>query len=312
MKITTTVKKCFSILLITILTAVLTASPVFAAYENLEDFTFPDTGVLFKFDGNADDAFGNLNGVMKGNITFTDGRDGTKNGAAVFDETDDFIELLKNDYAGDWTANFWVKKMENTQYSFLLMSMSYSVRLDQGGTDGCTGVSLHGVVDEITDIQVAIDEWTMLTFVHSQADSLVNIYINGEYMSGIFTTMPLPLTLLGNDSPDIKGWQSPLMAALDDVWLFGRAISESDITTLYKTGTVTGITLPGAAADEAAANTETTQVTDPQITAPEQNIPESTVTSAPQTSDFSALILALGVAVSALGVCLSGKKKSKI
>ncbi len=299
-------------LLSTILIAVLAASPVFAAYENLEDFKIPDTGVLFKFDGNADDAFGNLNGVMKGNITFTDGRDGTKNGAVLLDETDDFIELLKNDYTGDWTANFWVKKMENTQYSFLLMSMDYSIRLDQFGTDGCIGVSQHGTVDEVTDAQVQVGEWTMLTFVHTQADSLVNIYINGEYMSGIFTTMPLPLTLLGNDSPDIKGWQTPLMAALDDVWLLGRALSNTDITKLYKTGTISGITLPSAKADETPAAAEKTQITEPQTAANTQNVPESTAAAAPQTSDFFAIILALGITVSVLGVYLSGKKKSLI
>ena len=44
------------VIFISVLLALTANLSVFAAYE-LEDFTIPETGILFQFNGNADDAF---------------------------------------------------------------------------------------------------------------------------------------------------------------------------------------------------------------------------------------------------------------
>ena len=38
----------------------------------------------------------------------------------------------------------------------------------------------------------------------------------------------------------MKGWQIAPMYAMDDVWFFGRALSEEEVLNLYKTNSVDG------------------------------------------------------------------------
>lgn len=297
-------KKLFGIILTILLLVGLTIRPVVAAYEDITDFKMPSTGIFFKFDGNAEDSFGNVNVVLGDGVTFVEGRDGTPNGAALFDNNDAHIELLLTDSEADWTINYWVKKLENTNYNFLLISLDYSLRLDNGETESTVaGVTLHGIVDEMTDVTLPIDEWTMLTLVHSEDDVTINIYINGEYMTSIFNTMPLPLTLLGNDH-DIKGWNTPLMAALDDVWLLPRVLSDDEVTTLYKTGTIAGITIPTTV--EPDHEPTTVQDSSPTLTLVQSDVPMS----APGTSDLSFSIIFAGTAVSAVSMLIFRKKRN--
>ena len=76
-------KKALFLLSAVLLIAVM-AIPVLAEFD-LEDFTIPDTGVHFAFNGDAKDEFGNVTGELVGDPTFVEGRDGTANGA-VSDE----------------------------------------------------------------------------------------------------------------------------------------------------------------------------------------------------------------------------------
>ena len=277
------------VIFISVLLALTANLSVFAAYE-LEDFTIPETGILFQFNGNADDAFGNISGSIVGDPQFVEGRDNVQNGAIYFDSPDQHVALLKNDIPGDWTASFWVKQTELPNYSFLCTSIKGSLRLNQLNT-GTVGATINDVVDNSTAYEVELDKWTMLTFVHVADDASTHVYADGEYIDSMFGELALPFTLLGNESAELKGWQIAPMYAMDDVWFFGRALSEEEVLNLYKTNSVDGKGLtPEQSEDSEPVVDETPEAA---VEIPAADAAESKPVAAPQTSDMTAGLAAV-------------------
>ena len=87
-------KKVLTLLSVLLLIAALSI-PAFADFE-LEDFTLPDSGVHFGFNGDAKADGDILTGELVGDPTFVEGRDGTANGAVYLDDNEQYIFLGKN------------------------------------------------------------------------------------------------------------------------------------------------------------------------------------------------------------------------
>ncbi|MBO7404643.1 MAG: hypothetical protein J6V24_06745 [Clostridia bacterium] len=230
------------------------AIPVSAALPT-EVFDIPDGGLWFPFDGNAEEASGALTGKLRGNPGFVEGRDGTADGAIYFETEDQAVALQIDDIWGNWTASFWVKAYGAPYHAFLCSSMSGSLRVIQD--NGRVGATINGVVDNSVPYNIPLDTWTMLTFAYDDDVECTSVYINGEFFDAMFGLQPLGLTLLGNDAPEQKGWQSAPNYVLDDAWFFGRLLTDTEIRSLYETNTVP---LP--------------EVTEPAETEPEE-IPET-------------------------------------
>ena len=148
-------KKALFLLSAVLLIAVM-AIPVLAEFD-LEDFTIPDTGVHFAFNGDAKDEFGNVTGELVGDPTFVEGRDGTANGAVYLDDDTQYIFIGKYVDAESYTAIFWCKVEDNNEHVFLCSSILGSIRIihDDGVHVGST---INGVVDHISDYEAPRDE----------------------------------------------------------------------------------------------------------------------------------------------------------
>ena len=70
-------------------------------------FDIPENGLLFRFDGNADEASGAVSGKLRGSPRYVEGRDGTPEGAIFLETEDQAVALGLNDVDGSWTASFW-------------------------------------------------------------------------------------------------------------------------------------------------------------------------------------------------------------
>lgn len=245
----------------------LAALPASAALPTVA-FDLPDGGLWFPFDGDAEEASGALSGRLRGNPRFVEGRDGTPEGAIYFETEEQAVALQINDIEGDWTASFWVKEDGASYHAFLCSSMAGSLRVIQD--NGWVGATINGVVDNSVPYQIPLGVWTMLTFAYDDDDECTSVYINGEFFDAMFGLQPLGMTLIGNDAPEQKGWQSAPNYALDDTWFFGRLLSDGEIRTLYETNTAPAPaeTEPAGTEPEAAESPETPEENG---TEPEEN-----------------------------------------
>ena len=219
------------ILLSAILLIAVMAIPAFAEFD-LEDFTLPESGVHFGFNGDAKADGDILTGELVGDPTFVEGRDGTANGAVYLDDNEQYIFLGKYVDAENYTANFWCKVEDNTEHVFLCSSILGSIRIiHDGGV--VVGNTINGVVDNKSDYAAPRNEWVMMTFVYTGADEKMDIYANGELVGSLSGALPLPFTLLGNEATEQKGWQSYPFLTLDDAWFYPRAFTADEVKATY-------------------------------------------------------------------------------
>ena len=238
-------------------------------------FDVPEEGLCFPFDGNAEEESGAVTGKLRGDPFFVEGRDGTPDGAIYFETEEDSVLLGLSDTEGSWTASFWVKASDVPHHVFLCSSLTGSLRLIQD--NGTVGATMNGIIDRSVPYRVPPDTWTMLTFAYDDDSELTSVYINGEFFDCMYGWQTLGLTLLGNDAPEQKGWQSAPQYALDDVWFFGRMLSDAEILTLYETNTPPPPdSAPAESVEEEAPAPdpgEEAPAPDPEE-APEENVPE--------------------------------------
>ena len=213
----------------------LAALPVSAALPT-KAFDISESGLWFRFDGDAEEASGALTGKLRGSPGFVEGRDGTPEGAIYFETEEQAVALQIDDIEGNWTASFWVKADAVTHHSFLCSSITGSLRVIQD--DGRVGATMNGIIDRSIPYTIPLGTWTMLTFAYDEDSECTSVYVNGEFRDGMFGWQTLGLTLIGNDAPEQKGWQSAPSYALDDTWFFGRLLSDEEILSLYETNTV--------------------------------------------------------------------------
>lgn len=258
--------------------AVLTLSAVsVSAVIPTSVFDIPEAGLWFRFDGNAEEASGAVSGTLRGDPGFVEGRDGTADGAIWFETEEQSVLLGLEDIEGNWTASFWVKSSGVPYHAFLCSSLTGSLRLIQD--DGFVGATMNGIVDRSVPYKVPNDTWTMLTFAYDNDMELTSVYVNGEFIDGMYGWQTLGLTLLGNDAPEQKGWQSAPRYALDDTWFFGRLLTDGEIRTLYETNAV-----PFPEKEEEPELPETEDETAEDTTEPETG-PEEDGEDAPEPED---------------------------
>ena len=218
------------LLLSAVLVVILTAIPVLAEFP-LEDLTLPEEGLHFGFNGDAKDDSGAVVGELVGDPTFVEGRDGAANGAVYLDDNEQYIFLGKYVDADSYTASFWAKVEDNTEHVFLCSSILGSIRIiHDGGV--VVGSTINGVADNLSDYAAPRNEWVNLTFVY--ANETMDIYANGENVGTLSGALPLPLTLIGNEASEQKGWQSYPFLTLDDAWFFPRAFTADEVKAFYE------------------------------------------------------------------------------
>ena len=209
-----------------------------------EQNTFPgtasDIAANYSMNGNgADDSqYGN---TAEGDASATTNRFGWANNAIHFDGAQSYTApnsvALNSDYA---TYSFWVKMDE------LPVSGEYFL-LSNGGWQQRVKISVpgHGKVVFTTNSTSGISdmdagdghalvpgEWSHVVAVHDGAEDI--IYINGEKAN----SKAVSGTLKAASAPFGLGWNpidngNNMVGSLDDVIVFNRALSATEVTDLY-------------------------------------------------------------------------------
>ena len=195
----------------------------------------------YTFSGNANDITGNLNNGTITGATLTADRHGNANSAYSFDGKDDYIAIpfagtMK--VAGDITMSAWVNIQDSPSYSRIIRSPDsyYEMWLDynQTGEDdrwlaarsGGQGIEINTYIPE--------NKWKHVVYTYT-GDTL-RMYVDGQLYDkrqksyDWNNSLPNSGTVYigsGSDNDDLfKGY-------LDDIRIYKRALSVSEVTTLY-------------------------------------------------------------------------------
>lgn len=237
---------------------IIAASFAFNTYS--QELTLVDNiEAYFPFNDNANDLSGNENHGTVNGASLTTDRFGNPNSAYNFDGTDDYIEVLglPTNYS-EYSFTAWVKhsdlgsgggivmqsgnKIENNSYigSFGIGKMYGRHRIYSTTSSG-----LRFRSDTLRDLN-----WHF--YVHSWDGNHIRLYRDGQLLDSldISTTSPCPFmddVIIGAMR---YGW-SPngvidifYNGKIDDVRIYSRAITSSEVFELYQEGCDINLTLP--------------------------------------------------------------------
>ncbi len=195
-------------------------------------FELAEQGLVayYPFNGNADDESGNGNyGTVQG-ATLTIDRFGKPNSAYSFDGLDDYVEMQSPLTLSEFTFSLWIKTQMDGSID---NKIPYTINDGTGhqyGLQGNSGGALSIVVDgeEVNEFDWAfeLDVWTHIVVTF---DGL-NIKL---YKDGILTEtwaipgMPITGILIIGDP------QSAWDGEIDDIRIYNRVLSETEIQELY-------------------------------------------------------------------------------
>jgi hypothetical protein len=191
----------------------------------------------YPFDGNANDVSGNGNhGIQNGGVTYIDG---VGSQSVSFDGADDYIHLgeallpigLNDSFSVllSFTAdNLVAQQAIISQYAHgpgrlhLVQKSGNILWLFMGGSDSDHNQGIEYHLTSTDTIHVAI----------IKNDMNVALYVNGSYINSFITDVGIQntQTLLGRDT---NGGNSNFKGLIDDLRIYNRALSSSDVNELY-------------------------------------------------------------------------------
>ncbi len=202
--------------------------------------------------GNATDSSGNGNtGTNTNTATYTTGKfanAGTFNGTNQYFSAADASSL---DITGNLTVSAWLKPSDGQPAALKSLvtkwntsNLSYNLGLTTDGkirlyvsSDGTTS-STYKTTDAAVFSDGAATSWTHVAAVYS-TDGTVIIYINGASVASTATgTIPTSI-FSGTAALEIAadaGGQDPYGGSADEVRIYSRALSPTDVTNLYNFG----------------------------------------------------------------------------
>ena len=181
--------------------------------------------------GNGNDGLlGDTSSVEANDPQWTTGKVGT--GALSFDGDNDRVTIGTAPLAPPWTAAMWVKRQDSSSGAAKLLavqSTNHTLRLEQW--DGTNKVGFSGATgsDYVFNYEAPIDVWAHLTFVCTGTET--RLYADGTLVDTNANCIDLPMWFIGTQSTDMT-----MKGVLDDVRLYSRVLSGSEIQTLSQMG----------------------------------------------------------------------------
>ncbi len=228
----------------------------------------------YKLDGNAVDAGVNsLNGTVTGNVYGTQDRFGKAASAMLFSGGLIKINHFANYNFGEkLSLSFWMRRDSASNYMGLvnngLTSKSFDIRMgrENNGTylfaksDWSSGATSINSANFIT-----IGQWHHIAYVADKG--VVKLYVDGvlqmekSIAAGNLKVVKAPV-IVGSNAYGLT--HEPFTGALDDLWFFDHALTESEVKSIHSGAFVPGygISLSNTSADVVTAgDTLTYQVT---------------------------------------------------
>jgi len=214
----------------------------FVAHAQVPDYV-PTEGLVawYPFNGNADDESSNgLDGTVDG-AELTEDRTGAASNAYAFDGTDR-ISTAGSLFIGQTALTFsaWIQSDNPAPYSVLLSEWpagGATFKLDHSVTDEflrfdlITSDGFHSASVDFATSQWA--EWSHFTAVYD--GTTIQLYLDGEAVGA-----PAPASgsisatagemLIGDEANN----SAPFQGRLDDIALWGRALTAAEIETVYE------------------------------------------------------------------------------
>ncbi len=163
--------------------------------------------------------------------------------ALDFNGVDDYIEntsFPKSQLSSDFTVSAWSKVYTGNKSSHIISTRSstnegWAFKGEQYNNTGNVGFTFFGVADYTTSIATPVD-WAMYTAVYDASAGTVDIYVNDSYeqltVGTLLTTnMYDGFVLSSAHRSNAVGAFSPNI--IDDVRIYNRALSASEVTKLY-------------------------------------------------------------------------------
>ena len=201
----------------------------------------------------ADSSGNNNTGTLSSGVTWTTGKIG--NGVAFNGISGDITvnEAPSLDLNGSFTLSAWVEPAIVSGSQTLLIkeatraSCGYYLQIVDREIDGGFNNG-SGCVDHITsNANLSAGNWYHIVVVLDHGSNKYNTYLNGSLISSVAERkVPRPNTqtlLLGRSACDTCGFER-LNGVLDEVNIYNRALSASEVQTLYTAGNP-GLTITG-------------------------------------------------------------------
>ena len=197
------------------------------------------------FNGNANDESGNGNNGIVYGATLTTDRFGDANNAYYFDGIGDLITIQNSATLcpPHYTLSAWFKFTTDNQNNKSILSkafsdaegISYGIYYDNNQLTG-----IYGSGSKLSYPATFIKEnWYHVLFICDTNLNITKLYLNGIIVTDgfvnentVYDTLPL---LIGAES-DSSGLQKYFEGSIDDIRIYKRAISESEVQNLYHEG----------------------------------------------------------------------------
>lgn len=191
------------------------------------------------------------NDASPDNVTYTTGEIGS---AFHFTGSSSFLSDTASELTGKWTVCLWVNRQNAPSTSAAIMGDgTYALKLEQYNTTRDVGITKSGVADYLFSpaYSVPLSTWTHLAITYN--GSAVNLYTNGALASsqlssnGVIVSppanLPLPRAYIGADNL-INPATDYMLGNLDEIQVFSRVLSASEINSIYAAGNAGLVRVP--------------------------------------------------------------------
>jgi GH25 family lysozyme M1 (1,4-beta-N-acetylmuramidase) len=186
-------------------------------------------------DGSTDDIQGGANRFVTGDFSYGPGKKGM---AFHFDGFTSMVTNTSGNMAVPWTLSLWVNRSNSPQTSALLVGDgTYALKLEQYNAMRKVGITVLGKGDYVFSPNYTVPQgvWTHLAFVGTANGTTV--YANGVLKGSLTNSIPLPRKYMGAAYiTSSRKYVDFMLGSLDEVMIFNRDLSASEIASIYSAG----------------------------------------------------------------------------
>lgn len=216
---------------------------------NLNDFNSFSTGLVayYPFDGNANDESGNGNDGVNNNASLTSDRYGNPSQSYDFNGVNSYIEM--QDTADFTVSSLTISAHVRTNSNKISQAVFSNYGINVTGNSWYTlhlypyllpklQVDNGSYSPQVTSLgEVSKDEWIQVVGSYNDTEQVLRIYVNGELLGENFISFSSPINPTGNSTIGVQLNRSEggsyFDGQIDDVRIYDRALSTSEVSALY-------------------------------------------------------------------------------
>lgn len=208
----------------------------------------------YLFNGNANDTSGNGNNGTVIGATLTTGHKGNANSAYYFNKSASTRIELPNlsvfDNAGELSISIWAKTDNITEFGTTILTTTpdvasdrFQININWSGNPVNTNIFDYGNISSgrlVSPTSTPIfDTWEHYVFVKSTSGSFMKIYKNGVQIAsksgGASISNKAKKLVIGGSPANGEHTDQFFKGSLDDLKIFNRALSATEVLTIYNT-----------------------------------------------------------------------------